>query len=68
MQELVEFGYAKNEQDAARLAITAGVTIEMGVQVPSINDTYTKFGPGLVKVGQAVASRRSTTTCGTCCG
>ena len=52
VQELVEFGYAKNEQDAARLAISAGVTIEMGVQVPSINDTYTKFGPGLVKAGK----------------
>jgi beta-glucosidase len=52
VQELVEFGYASNEQDAAKLALTAGVTIEMGVQVPSINDTYTKFGPGLVTSGK----------------
>ena len=53
VQELVEFGYASNEQDAARLALTAGVTIEMGVQVPSINDTYTKYGP---EPGQGRAS------------
>jgi beta-glucosidase len=52
IQELVEFGYATNEQDAALLALTAGVTIEMGVQVPSINDTYTPFGPGLVTSGK----------------
>ncbi len=52
VQELVAFGYASNERDAARLAITAGVTIEMGVQVPSINSTYTNFGPGLVKAGK----------------
>ncbi|HKC26651.1 MAG TPA: glycoside hydrolase family 3 N-terminal domain-containing protein [Jatrophihabitans sp.] len=52
VQELVEFGFAANEQDAARLALTAGVDIEMGVQVPSINSTYTNFGPQLVKSGQ----------------
>ncbi|MDX6245308.1 MAG: beta-glucosidase [Frankiales bacterium] len=52
VQELVAFGYASNERQAAQLAITAGVTIEMGVQVPSINDTYTKFGPGLVTSGK----------------
>ena len=52
VQELVEFGYAANEQDAARLALTAGVDIEMGVQVPSINSTYTNFGPGLVTSGK----------------
>jgi beta-glucosidase len=52
VQELVEFGFAANEQEAARLALTAGVTIEMGVQVPSINSTYTNFGPGLVTSGK----------------
>jgi beta-glucosidase len=52
IQELVEFGYASNEQDAARLALTAGIDIEMGVQVPSINSTYTNFGPQLVTSGQ----------------
>jgi len=52
IQELVEFGYATDEQDAAKLALSAGVDIEMGVQVPSINSTYTNFGPGLVTSGQ----------------
>jgi beta-glucosidase len=51
VQELVEFGYAANEQDAAKLALSAGVDIEMGVQVPSINSTYTNFGPGAGHVG-----------------
>jgi beta-glucosidase len=52
VQELVEFGFAADEQDAARLALTAGVDIEMGVQVPSINSTYTNFGPALVTSGK----------------
>jgi beta-glucosidase len=52
VQELVEFGFAADEQDAARLALTAGVDIEMGVQVPSINSTYTNFGPQLVRSGK----------------
>jgi beta-glucosidase len=52
VQELVEFGYAANEEQAAQLALTAGVDIEMGVQVPSINSTYTNFGPQLVASGQ----------------
>jgi beta-glucosidase len=52
VQELVTFGFAANEKDAARLAITAGVTLEMGVQVPSVNSTYTNFGPGLVQTGK----------------
>jgi beta-glucosidase len=52
VQELVEFGFAADEQDAARLALIAGVDIEMGVQVPSINSTYTNFGPALVRSGK----------------
>jgi beta-glucosidase len=52
VQELVEFGYAADEQDAARLALTAGVDIEMAVQVPSINSTYDNFGPQLVRSGK----------------
>ena len=52
IQELVEFGFATDEQDAARLALIAGVDIEMGVQVPSINSTYPNFGPALVKAGK----------------
>jgi beta-glucosidase len=52
IQELEAFGYATSGADAARLALTAGVTIEMGVQVPSQYSTYTLYGPQLVKSGQ----------------
>ncbi|HET6877924.1 MAG TPA: glycoside hydrolase family 3 N-terminal domain-containing protein [Jatrophihabitans sp.] len=52
IQELVEFGYAANEKAAARLALTAGVDIEMAVQVPSVNSTYLNFGPQLVRSGK----------------
>ena len=45
IQELEAFGYATSGADAARLALTAGVDIEMGVQVPSQFSTYTSFGP-----------------------
>jgi beta-glucosidase len=38
--------------EAARLTITAGVTIEMGVQVPSQFSTYTQYLAGLVKTGK----------------
>jgi beta-glucosidase len=52
IQELQAFGYATSGADAARLALTAGVTIEMGVQVPSQYSTYTLYGPQLVNSGQ----------------
>jgi beta-glucosidase len=52
IQELIDFGFAANGADAARLALTAGVDIEMGVQVPSQFATYPAFGPGLVRSGQ----------------
>ncbi len=52
IQELEAFGYATSGADAARLALTAGVDIEMGVQVPSQFSTYTSFGPKLVNSGQ----------------
>jgi beta-glucosidase len=52
IQELEAFGYATNGEDAARLALTAGVDIEMGVQVPSQYSTYTLYGPDLVKTGK----------------
>jgi beta-glucosidase len=52
IQELIDFGYATNGEDAARLALTAGVDIEMGVQVPGQFATYPAYGPGLVKSGQ----------------
>ncbi|HWG61303.1 MAG TPA: glycoside hydrolase family 3 N-terminal domain-containing protein [Streptosporangiaceae bacterium] len=52
IQELEAFGFATNGADAARLALTAGVDIEMGVQVPSQYATYPAYGPGLVHSGQ----------------
>jgi beta-glucosidase len=52
VQELIEFGYASNEADAARLALTAGVEIEMAVQVPSGNSTYLNNGPQLLNSGK----------------
>ena len=52
IQELQAFGFATSGADAARLALTAGVDIEMGVQVPSQYSTYTLYGPQLVSSGQ----------------
>ena len=52
VQELEEFGYAATDADAARLALTAGVNIEMAVQVPSPNSTYANAGPGLLASGK----------------
>jgi beta-glucosidase len=52
VQELEDFGYAANGEQAAQLAITAGVTIEMGVQVPSQYSTYTLYLQDLVKSGK----------------
>src|SRR5450631_3224249 len=46
IQELIAFGFAADGADAARLALTAGVDIDMGVQVPSQFATYPAFGPG----------------------
>src|ERR1700688_678191 len=52
VQELEAFGYATSGAEAAQLAITAGVTIEMGVQVPSQYSTYTLYLAGLVNSGK----------------
>ena len=52
IQELIDFGFAANGADAARLALTAGVDIEMAVQIPSDFSTYEKFGPQLLKSGK----------------
>jgi beta-glucosidase len=52
IQELEVFGYATSGAQAAQLAINAGVTIEMGVQVPSENSTYTLYLAGLVNSGK----------------
>ena len=52
IQELEDFGYATSGAQAAQFALTAGVDIEMGVQVPSQFSTYTLYGPGLVNSGK----------------
>jgi beta-glucosidase len=52
VQELIDFGFATNGEDAARLAITAGVDIEMGVQVPSQFATYDAYLADLVRSGK----------------
>jgi beta-glucosidase len=52
VQELIAFGYAANGADAARLALTAGVDIEMAVQVPSDFSTYLNNGPALLRAGK----------------
>ena len=49
VQELIDFGYAANEADAARLALLGGVDIEMAVQVPSQFSTYLNNGPALLR-------------------
>ncbi len=49
VQELIDFGYAANEADAARLALLGGVDIEMAVQVPSQYSTYLNNGPTLLR-------------------
>jgi beta-glucosidase len=52
VQELQAFGYATSGEQAAQLSLTAGVDIEMGVQVPSQYSTYTLYAADLVKSGQ----------------
>jgi beta-glucosidase len=54
VQELEAFGYAKDGADAARLALTAGVDIEMAVQVGSQSpySTYANYGPQLLASGK----------------
>jgi len=56
VQELEDFGYAADGADAARMALTAGVNIEMAVvlgQTPGnpLFSTYDQYGPGLLASG-----------------
>ncbi len=52
VQELEDFGYASDQAQAARLALTAGVDIEMAVTIPSEYSTYANAGPQLLASGQ----------------
>ena len=53
-QELEDFGYAADGADAARLALTAGVNIEMAVTLTGtpVNSTYATYGPALLRSGK----------------
>jgi beta-glucosidase len=62
VQELEEFGFANGESEAARLALTAGIDIEMAVQVgqpgkPSPESTYANNGPALLASHQITMSQ-----------
>ena len=54
VQELEAFGYAANGAQAAQLALTAGINIEMAVQVGSSSQfsTYDNYGPQLLASGK----------------
>jgi beta-glucosidase len=56
-QELETFGYAANGAQAARLALTAGVNIEMAVTLTGtpVNATYSTYGPDLLGRGISMA-------------
>ena len=54
VQELEAFGYAANGAQAAQLALTAGINIEMAVQVGSTSpySNYDNYGPQLLASGK----------------
>jgi beta-glucosidase len=60
VQELEAFGYAANQEQAARLALTAGVDIEMAVTIPSEYSTYANSGPQLLASGQITMAQLNT--------
>jgi beta-glucosidase len=60
IQELEDFGYAATGADAARLALTAGVDIEMAVQIPSQYSTYANNGPALLASGKITMTQLNT--------
>jgi beta-glucosidase len=60
IQELEDFGYAATGADAARLALTAGVDIEMAVQIPSDFSTYANNGPALLASGKITMTQLNT--------
>ena len=62
VQELEAFGYAANGADAARLALTAGLDIEMAVQVGSSSpySTFANYGPQLLASGKITMRQLNT--------
>ncbi len=65
VQELEAFGYAASGADAARLALTAGVDIEMAVQIGippgnTVYSTYANYGPQLLASGKITMAQLNT--------
>ncbi|HEY3728643.1 MAG TPA: glycoside hydrolase family 3 N-terminal domain-containing protein [Solirubrobacteraceae bacterium] len=59
VQELEDFGFANGGSEAARLALTAGIDIEMAVQVGTTSkfSTYANYGPQLLKSGKITTTQ-----------
>jgi beta-glucosidase len=59
VQELEDFGFANGPSEAARLALTAGIDIEMAVQVGSGSpeSTYANYGPQLLASGKITTTQ-----------
>ena len=60
VQELEAFGYAANDAQAARLALTAGVDIEMAVTIPGPEATYNSSGAQLLASGRITMRQLNT--------
>jgi beta-glucosidase len=59
VQELEDFGFANGGAEAARLALTAGINIEMAVQLGSTSKyaTYANYGPQLLASGKITTAQ-----------
>ncbi|MFZ0092003.1 MAG: glycoside hydrolase family 3 N-terminal domain-containing protein [Solirubrobacteraceae bacterium] len=65
VQELEAFGYAANGAQAAQLALTAGINIEMAVSIGkqpdgTVYSTYANYGPQLLSSGQITMAQLNT--------
>jgi beta-glucosidase len=65
VQELEAFGYANGGSEAARLALTAGIDIEMAVQIgippgTTVYSTYANYGPRLLASGKITMAQLNT--------
>jgi beta-glucosidase len=65
VQELEAFGFANGGSEAARLALTAGINIEMAVQIgippgTTVYSTYANYGPQLLASGKITMTQLNT--------
>ena len=65
VQELEAFGFANGGSGAARLALTAGINIEMAVQIgippgTTVYSTYANYGPQLLASGKITMAQLNT--------